>query len=56
MEQSLIMRNVLTTLLTISSRKDTDIDIVSTMDSSVKKLEGKYGFLKHVEINDTRFF
>ena len=50
------MKNVLTTLLTISSRKDTDIDIVSTMVSLVKKLEGKYSFLKHVEINDTRFF
>jgi len=50
------MNNVLNTLLTISRRKDTDIDIVSTMDSLVKKLEGKYSFLKHVEINDTRFF
>ena len=55
-ENSKVMRNVLNTLLTISSRKDTDIDIVSTIDSLVKKLEGKYGFLKHVEINDTRFF
>jgi len=55
-ENSKVMKNVLNTLLNISSRKDTDIDIVSTMDSLVKKLEGKYGFLKHVEINDTRFF
>jgi len=55
-ENSEVMRNVLTTLLKISRRKDTDIDIVSTMDSLVKKLERKYSFLKHVEINDTRFF
>ena len=55
-ENSKVMKNVLNTLLTTSSRKDTDIDIVSTMDSLVKKLEGKYSFLKHVEINDTRFF
>ena len=55
-ENSEVMRNVLTALLKISRRKDTDIDIVSTMDSVVKKLEGKYSFLKHVEINDTRFF
>jgi len=55
-ENSKVMNNVLNTLLTISSRKDTEIDIVSTMNSLVKKLEGKYSFLKHVEINDTRFF
>ena len=51
-----VIRNVLTTLLKISRRKNTDIDIVSTMESFVKKLEGKYSFLKYVEINDTRFF
>ncbi|GAF79319.1 unnamed protein product [marine sediment metagenome] len=55
-ENSKIMKNILNTLLTISSRKETDINIVSTMVSLVKKLEGKYSFLKHVEINDTRFF
>ena len=55
-ENSKVMKNILDALLTISRRKDTDIDIVSTMDSVVKKLEGKYSFLKHVEINDTRFF
>jgi len=55
-ENSKVMNNVLNTLLTISRRKDTDIDIVLTMNSLVKKLEGKYIFLKHVEIDDTRFF
>lgn len=55
-ENSEVIRNVLTTLLTISRRKDTDIDIVSTMGSLVKKLEEKYSFLKHVEIDDRRFF
>ena len=55
-ENSKVMKDILDALLTISSRKDTDIDIVSTMDSLVKKLEGKYSFLKHIEINDTRFF
>ena len=55
-ENSEVLRNVLTTLLKISRRKDTDIDIVSTMKSLVKKLEGKYSFLNHIEINDRRFF
>jgi len=55
-ENSEVIKNVLTTLLNISRRKDTGIDIVSIMDSLVKKLEGRYSFLKHVEITDTRFF
>ncbi len=54
-ENSEVMKNVLNTLLKISNRKDTDINVISTMDSLVKKLEEKYSFLKHVEIKDTRF-
>ena len=54
-ENSEVMRTVLTTLLKISNRKDTDINVISTMGSLVKKLEGKYDFLKHIEIKDTRF-
>jgi len=55
-ENSKVMNNVLNTVLKIPSRKDTDIDIAPTMDSLVKELEGKYSFLRHVEINDMRFF
>ena len=54
-ENSEVMKNVLNTLLKISSRKDIDINVISTMGSLVKKLEEKYSFLKHVEIKDTRF-
>jgi len=54
-ENSEVMRTVLTILLKISNRKDTDINVISTMDSLVKKLEEKYDFLKHIEIKDTRF-
>ena len=54
-ENSEVMRTILTTLLKISNRKDTGINVISTMGSLVKKLEGKYDFLKHIEIKDTRF-
>ena len=54
-ENSEVMKNVLNTLLKISSQKDIDINVISTMGSLVKKLEEKYSFLKHIEIKDTRF-
>ncbi len=54
-ENSEVMRNVLTTLLKISNRKATWGDVAPTMGSLIKKLEEKYSFLEHVEIKDTRF-
>ena len=54
-ENSEVMRTVLTTLINISGRKTTDGHAVFVMDSLIKKLEGTYDFLKHVEVSDTRF-
>lgn len=54
-ENSEVMRNVLTTLLKISNRRATGGDVTPTMSSLIKKLEEKYSFLEHVEIKDTRF-
>jgi len=48
-ENSEVMKNVLNTLLKISNRKDTDINVISTMGSLVKKLEEKYDFLKQLK-------
>jgi len=54
-ENSEVMRKVLTTLINISGRKTTEGHAVFVMDSLIKKLEGTYDFLKHVEVTDTRF-
>jgi len=51
-EKSDVMKSVLKTLISISSRK-TDLPYaVMTMDNLIKGLETKYNFLKHVQIND----
>ena len=54
-ENSEIIRKVLNTLVSISSRKTTEGYAVSIMDTLIKRLEGTYEFLKHVEVSDTRF-
>lgn len=54
-ENSEIMKKVLTTLINISGRKTTEGHALYIMDSLIKKLEGKYDFLKHIEVTDTRF-
>lgn len=54
-ENSEIMKKVLTTLINISGRKTTEGHALFVMDSLIKKLEGTYDFLKHVEVTDTRF-
>jgi hypothetical protein len=47
-----IMKNVLKTLISISSRK-TDLPYtILTMDELMKRLETRYRFLKHIQIND----
>ena len=51
-EKSDVMKSVLKILISISSRK-TDLPYaVMTMDDLIKRLETKYNFLKHVQIND----
>ncbi len=51
-KQSEIMKNVLRTLISISTRK-TDLPYtIITMDDLIKRLETQYHFLKHIQIND----
>jgi hypothetical protein len=51
-EKSDVMKNVLKTLVAISSRK-TDLPFaIMTMEDLIKRLEVKYDFLKLVQIND----
>ena len=51
-EKSDVMKSVLKTLISISSRKTDFPYAVMTMDDLIKRLETKYNFLKHVQIND----
>jgi len=55
LENSEVVKCMLTILINISGRKTTAGHAVSTMDTLIKRLAEKYDFLKHVEINDTRF-
>ena len=51
-EKSDLMKNVLKTLISISSRK-TDLPFaLMTMEDLIKRLEPKYEFLKLIQIND----
>jgi hypothetical protein len=51
-EKSEVMKNVLKTLISISSRK-TDLPYaLMTIEDLIKRLESRYEFLKHVQIND----
>ena len=55
LENSDVVKHVLQTLINISSRKTTSGQAISTLYESINKLKAKYGFLKNVEIKDTRF-
>ena len=55
LENSEVVKRMLTILINISGRKTTAGHAVLTMDTLIKRLVEKYDFLKHVEINDTRF-
>jgi len=55
MENSEVIRHVLDKLINITSRKTTSGHAISTLFKSIKELEKKYGFLKHIEIKDTQF-
>jgi hypothetical protein len=51
-EKSDIIKSVLKTLISISSRK-TDLPYaIMTIEDLIKRLEAQYNFLKHVQIND----
>jgi hypothetical protein len=51
-KKSEVIKNVLRTLLSISSRK-TDLPYsVMTMEELIRRLETKYRFLKHIQIKD----
>ncbi|MFH1101352.1 MAG: hypothetical protein V1726_04880 [Methanobacteriota archaeon] len=50
-----VFRNILNTMISISGRKTTKGDAISTMDTMLKDLEERYSFLKHIQILDTRF-
>ena len=54
-DNSDIMKNVLTTILSISTRKSSQGTALSTIDSLLKQLGRQYVFLKYVRITDTRF-
>ena len=55
LENSVLIKHVLDKLINISSRKTTSGQALSTLYKSVKELEKKYNFLKHIEIKDTQF-
>lgn len=55
LEKSDIIKNLLTTLIDISSRKTTKGHAILAMDSLIKQLEIRFNFLKHVQIKDTRY-
>lgn len=52
LEKSDLMKNVLKTLINISSRK-TDLPYtILTIENLIKRLETKFVFLRHIQIND----
>jgi hypothetical protein len=51
-EKSEIIKSVLKTLISISSRKTDFPYAVMTMEDLIKRLEVKYSFLKNIQIND----
>jgi len=51
-KKSEIMKNVLRTLISISSRKTDMPYTIMTMDDLIKRLETQYRFLKHIQINN----
>lgn len=54
-ENSEVMKHILNTLITLSSRKTTQGHAVTTMNNLIENLKNKYDFLKHIEVKDTQF-
>ena len=55
LENSKVVEHILQTLINISSRKTTTGYAVTKINDLIKQLQGKYNFLRHIEINDTRY-
>lgn len=43
-------------MISISGRKISQSEAISTMDSVLKTLEKRYEFLEHIQLRDTRFY
>jgi len=54
-ENSELMKQILTTLLTISGRKTTPSHAVYVMTSTIEKLKKQYSFLNDIDVMDTTF-
>jgi hypothetical protein len=54
-ENSILLKKVLSTMVTISGRKTTEGYAITVMESLLKNLENQYDFLKHIKIKDTRY-
>ena len=54
-ENSDVVKKILTSVLNISGRKTSQEHAVAVMDSLLKKLEKRYVFLKNIKVQDTRF-
>jgi len=55
LENSEIVENLLNVLIDISGRKTDRGHAIFTLESVIRKLEDKYGFLTNIEVNDTRY-
>ncbi len=54
-ENSELMQQILTTLLSISGRKTTPSHAVYVMESTIENLKKQYSFLNEVDVKDTTF-
>ncbi len=54
-ENSVILKHILKTLITVSSRKTNESHAVFVMDKVMKKLEKQYDFLRNINLQDTTF-
>ncbi|MEM0492503.1 MAG: hypothetical protein QXS02_00880 [Candidatus Thermoplasmatota archaeon] len=54
-DNSDIIKTVLTNMLNISQRKSSDVNSFTMMDNILKNLSQQYDFLRFVHVNNTRF-
>jgi len=55
MENSEVMKQVLRTLINVSSRKTTDEYAVTALNTLIKQLKQQYDFLKNIQIKDIQY-
>ena len=55
MENSELLKHIISTLITVSGRKTTETHAVFIMDKVMKKLQNQYDFLRQVNLQDTTF-